>query len=451
MLSSTGLTSWFVRLRLLCGLAFLIAPTVYAQQVAGEETTEVCLEFRVSRMRIDTAYASNDVRLRQILTMIRQAQADTTRILRRVTFCGAASPEGNCTINQRLSQGRMEAIARYVRSRIDLPDSIVTYDDAYIPWEWLSAEVRATASTIPCADDVLRIIGDSTLIIPCQGEARPDPRVDELKRLCDGQAWRTIFHRYFRSMRKGCVLIVTAPRPKPLPVPEPMVIEVLPPADTIAVLPPAPEPEPEPAPEPEPDLWTPKLYVKTNLLAYPLLIPNVAVEWDFAPHWSVALPIYYSAFNYFKHTIKFRTFAVQPEVRYWLKAGGGQHGSDGQTGDSGQHASGESHNGDGWFVGLHAGVAWYNLAVNSSTRIQDHKGGNPALGGGLSVGYRLPLGEKHWKLEFSAGAGIYRVHYDKWANEHEGVKTGEVRKTYVGPDQLSVSLIYTFQLKQKQL
>ncbi len=42
------------------------------------------------------------------------------------------------------------------------------------------------------------------------------------------------------------------------------------------------------------------------------------------------------------------------------------------------------------------GLAYYNFAFNGKYRYQDHLRQTPALGGGLSIGYRLPLKSTCW-------------------------------------------------------
>lgn len=173
-----------------------------------------------------------------------------------------------------------------------------------------------------------------------------------------------------------------------------------------------------------------RLHLKTNALGWGLAIANVAVEVDLARHWSFTLPLYYSAWDYFKSTIKFRTFAVQPELRYWL-----------------------SGSNDGLFAGAHFGLAYYNLAVDGDYRYQDHNDDTPAIGGGVAVGYRMPVCKgSRWRVEFSAGAGVYPLHYDKFRNTprtKDGLMVGSEKKTYWGIDQLAVSFSYTFDLSKK--
>src|SRR5690554_7135701 len=96
---------------------------------------------------------------------------------------------------------------------------------------------------------------------------------------------------------------------------------------------------------PEIEEWNRKLHLKTNAIGLGMAIANVAAEVDLAKHWSFTLPVYYSAWDYFKSTIKFRTFALQPEFRYWL-----------------------SEENDGFFAGAHFGLAYYNFAFDGDYR-----------------------------------------------------------------------------------
>ena len=177
--------------------------------------------------------------------------------------------------------------------------------------------------------------------------------------------------------------------------------------------------------------WTRELHVKTNVVGLGLGIANAAVEVDLAKHWSFTLPVYYSAWDYFQSTLKFRTLAVQPEVRYWFKFCN-----------------------DGWFLGGHFGYGFYNLAFNGDYRYQDHDRDTPAMGGGISAGYRTHLSKnKRWKMEFALGGGAYLVNYDKFHNTSD-VKKGlmvesSIEKTYWGIDQATISISYAFNLTKK--
>lgn len=173
--------------------------------------------------------------------------------------------------------------------------------------------------------------------------------------------------------------------------------------------------------------WQRHAYVKTNMPAWLMLWINAAGEIDIAPHWSANLSIYYAGYNYFKSNLKFRNFSVMPEVRYWPLA-----------------------RNNGFFVGAHFGMAYYNVAFCGDKRYQDHDGNTPALGGGINVGYRFRLPRNpRWQMEFSVGAGAYRLDYDIFDNRHDGLLVGREKRTFFGIDNAAFSICYTFDVNGK--
>ena len=106
----------------------------------------------------------------------------------------------------------------------------------------------------------------------------------------------------------------------------------------------------------------------------------------------------------------------------------------------------------GLYVGAHFGVAYYNFAFNGDWRYQDHDGRTPALGGGLSVGYRLPISRnKKWNLEFGLGAGAYSLNYDVFHNLNDvrdGLLYDTRTGTYIGIDNVHVGISYRIPMKK---
>ncbi len=323
----------------------------------------------------------------------------------------------------------MESLEKLVRSKVEIPDSVVTYNDSYIPWEYLSSLVEA--SDISHKGEILRIISEEAKIVDYIGDRSIDNRVLRLKALDGGKVWKELNRRFFIPMRNACVIFATY-QTEPLPRIEPVIAKVdsvytIEWTPTLPILLDSIQPIRE---TPIAEQWHRTLSVKTNALGLGLAIANAAVEIDLCKHWSFNLPVYYSAWNYFTPTVKFRTFAVQPEMRYWF--------------------SEKNLRNDGLFVGAHFGLAYYNIATDGEYRTQDHDGTSPAFGGGLSVGYRMPISKNNrWKVEFSIGAGAYSLHYDKFHNYHNGFLVSTEKKTYIGIDQASVSFSYTFDLKRK--
>ncbi len=90
--------------------------------------------------------------------------------------------------------------------------------------------------------------------------------------------------------------------------------------------------------------------LKTNSLGLGLLMANLGVEMGLSRHLSFHVPVYYSGVDYFSESEKFRTLALQPELRW----------------NFGRPR--------GLFIGAHATAAFFNVAVGGDYRYQDRGG-----------------------------------------------------------------------------
>ena len=392
-----------------------------------ERHTEICIDFRVNSTVIDSAYSDNAARMQEMVEFLRTIHQDSTINIIEVSFCGAASPEGSYQLNRKLAQGRLSALEKFIRSEVDIPDSLITYNDSYIPWDYLKSQIED--SGLIRKDEVIAILEEEARLVDYHHpNTHIDNRVVKLRALEGGKVWQQMHNLFFDRMRNDCAVFVTYKKELP-PVQEPIIVidivfyvpsTVITP-DTTAIV---------ETIVPKIEEWNRKLYLKTNALFWGMGMTNVSAEIDLAKHWSFALPVTYSAWNYFTSTVKFRTLAVQPEFRYWFN-------EDNQK----------------FFIGAHFGYAQYvNVAVDGNYRYQDHDGKSPALGGGISVGYRMPISKSDkWDIEFSLGAGVYSLHYDKFHNTprtKDGLMIESIKKTYWGIDQAAVSFSYSFDLKK---
>lgn len=395
-----------------------------------ERHTEFCFGFRVNSTIIDSAYSDNAVRMQEIIDFLRTIRQDSTINIIGISFSGAASPEGSYQLNRKLARGRLEALEKFVRKEVDIPDSLITRKDSYIPWDYLKSQIED--SRLVRKDEVIAILEEEARLVNYHHpNTHIDNRIVKLRALDGGKVWKQMSKLFFRQMRNACAVFVTYKKELP-PVQEPIIVP-----DTVVVGPPVEVVETVPDTAaivdvviPEIEEWSRKLHLKTNAIGLGMAVANVAAEIDLAKHWSFTLPVYYSAWNYFKSTIKFRTSAVQPEFRYWL-----------------------SEENDGFFGGAHFSLAYYNLAFDGDYRYQDHSRETPSIGGGVSIGYRMPISKNNrWRVEFSLGAGVYSLHYDKFHNTprtKDGLMVESIKKTYWGIDQAAVSFSYSFDLKKK--
>ncbi|MCM1370101.1 MAG: DUF3575 domain-containing protein [Candidatus Amulumruptor caecigallinarius] len=164
-------------------------------------------------------------------------------------------------------------------------------------------------------------------------------------------------------------------------------------------------------------------HLSTNAVAWAMAVTNITAEWDFMCHWSVALTVNYSGWNYGSATRKFRIFQVRPEMRWWPRR-----------------------KRSGFFMDAHLSFAYYNFALPGwEYRIQDRKARHPAPGGGIGAGYRIDLGKSgRWSLDGAVGCGIYSLKYDRFENRENGPFVDRVNKFWFGIDNVAISLVYNF-------
>ena len=416
--------------RILTYIIFICAYTsVYAQDYLSDiyvtsDTLEVY--FRLSDDSLDPQFKNNGANLRAFAERYTDLMKDSGRNVRSILVVSGASPEGSTSLNQSLSDKRAEVVFRYmVEAGLADPEDI-EIESRGIDWKGLTELVRK--SSLAFRDDVLEILGQPEWIRK-DGKII-DGRKNMLMRYDDGKAWKELQHRYFQDLRATRVMISYSIRKESQAPVEDVIVAQEPSSSVLVAEEPGTPVEDEPDTIPSTEGWSRKLHVKTNVIGLAGAIANAGVEVDLGRHWSFNLPVYYSSWNYFRETLKFRTLAIQPEFRYWI-----------------------SEDNDGFYAGAHFGTGYYNFAFGGDYRYQDHDGRTPALGGGISLGYRLPMGrDSRWRVEFSLGAGGYSLHYDVFHNTAEtkdGLMTGSVRRTYWGIDQAAVSFSYSFDLKRK--
>ena len=156
--------------------------------------------------------------------------------------------------------------------------------------------------------------------------------------------------------------------------------------------------------------------LKTNVPFLAVAVQNLAVEVQLAKHITLDLPVMWSISD-IEREHALRTFALQPEARWWLKSAGTGH-----------------------FFGLHAHVAWFNAKWDAD-RYQTRK--RPLVGVGLSYGYKLPLSD-HWGAEFNLGAGYANMQYNTYYNIENGAMIDTRNRHYWGITRAGISLVYRF-------
>jgi hypothetical protein len=373
----------------------------------NKNCTNIEVHFKLDDYNLELDYMGNEASLQDFAHKVDSIGIEK---IDSVVIVSQSSPEGAYKHNLFLSENRANTIRRYILDKHpDLKEHLRVYPDGE-SWDRLRDYVeRDTLMTESVAKRVISIIDSDVNVATKKWQ------------MAQLSIYRYLLTTYYPRIRNSsfCILYYS----------DDAIIE----AETLLKF---AENRPDPtefvvpmAPE-EKDEWNRKLDLKTNLVGWGFGVVNAAVDIDLAKHLSLTLPIYYSAWDYFKTTIKFRTLTIQPELRFW-----------------------PSRENKGFFVGAHFGMAYYNMALDGDYRYQDHNRETPSLGGGVGIGYRLPISKSgHWRMEFTLGAGVYSRYYDIFHNTpvtKDGVMTESVKKTYWGVDQAAISFSYAFDLKKR--
>lgn len=165
-------------------------------------------------------------------------------------------------------------------------------------------------------------------------------------------------------------------------------------------------------PRPAVDLGKPFVNVRTNLLQWAMLTPNVGAEYGFNNRWSVLLDLNWTHWNWKNGDRRYRLWSVAPSVRYHI----------------------DSH----WYAGVGYQGGQFGFKFGENGR----QGGFHSLA--LKGGYLLKL-NKALSLDFGLGLGYVRASYDKYQRIDgcDVVIEKGLKKNYFGPTSVDVTLIWS--------
>lgn len=394
-----------------------------------DTTTEhkISIDFRISSAEIDSTYSDNAVNLRRLHDLIREVSENDCMRLDSIHVSGLSSPDGTLESNRRLSLRRAISLRDYLLNDCAIPDSVLHFGPTIVAWEQFR-DILANSS-YAWKDDALRIInrGDSN------NSVDHNRRMNRLKRLAGGSAWRTLCQEVFPKLRTSYIVtaIIEIERPAPTPNMEELVpTNTVAPTDSLVVVEEVVEEiaVPDTAASdtsievhPE-ESFKPQLAFKTDLAYLALTVANLGAEFAWGKHWSVDLPLVFSPYTVARDW-RMRFYVIQPELRYWLKRPLKGH-----------------------FFGVHLHTGYYNISFDKDNRYQDDE---LFFGAGLSYGYAVNF-NRHWGMEFTLGVGYLHTKYDVYYNVHNGAMYREnVPYNYFGITKLGINLVYRFDIGGK--
>lgn len=335
------------------------------------------VQFRVGQSNIDLSYADNERQITQFCQRVMRNLAISEQEEMQLNIYTGASPEGPEELNRRLGEQRGIALKELLTERLKglVLHCAVINEGA----RWGQLYNMVEKSNEPWREDVLTILGKR----PGADEWQTDDREQRLRKLKNGLVWRELNERYLPPLRTSGSAVIFPVREIPVSQRDTIVIR-----DTIIYL-------PEPCPQYEPPIdLDPAWAIKTNLLLWGVVAPNVQVERSLGKtnRWSIEGEIFWPwwTWSHNAHAEQFLNIGV--ELRYWL-------------GNRQKH-----HTLDGWHIGMGLAGGYYDFEWKRSEGWQgeylnvycnlgyQHRFGRRnqwAVDGGLALGW-IPTKFRHY-------------------------------------------------------
>lgn len=402
----------------------LLILLMFMQQVfARENHTEIMVGFRVNDTCVNSNYADNASRIREIVSFLQGLNNDSTIRVTSISFCGAASPEGSYEWNRRLANGRLSSLESIVRREVHIPDSIISRNDSYIPWNYLKEQVSRSNSSYK--DTVMAILEEEPVLVKDSDSGKlVDARIVKLKGLDNRRVWKELFRLYFAKMRYASAVIVTYKdddgKIESLSIPVASLQ-----LDTDIAM------NTEPIDMKIPAISEHKPFfmaVYTNMLYDLLAIPNLGIEFYLGRNWSVGCNYMHAWWSHDRRHRYWRLYGGEINARYWfgkaamLKPLTGHH------------------------IGAYIQTITYDFEFGGKAYMGGEPGGTifdrAHFGGGVEYGYSLPVGQR-LNFDFSIGLGYIggKVH-EFVPDGGRYIWTATKTRHWIGPTKLDVSLVW---------
>ena len=161
------------------------------------EQGEAFLDFAVGKTAINPDFGRNATELEKIRKMIGLVHDDKDVTINRIAIAGYASPEGSLAMNERLSEGRANALRNYLQSRYpDIPRSLYSVHFGGENWDDLIKVLQT--SDMPDKQAVLDLIDRYSI---------NEGRESKLMALKGGTPWRYMLKEMFPALRKVTVAV----------------------------------------------------------------------------------------------------------------------------------------------------------------------------------------------------------------------------------------------------
>ena len=139
--------------------------------------------------------------LDRIVSITRQVMADTTSTVSRIQIIGLASIEGPVDRNERLAEGRAEALKRYIQQHVPTPDAL--YDMAYggEAWTELRDQINDIVIAGTVSSDTIAALRQALNVIDTENDL--NRREQRLRQLAGGRTYAYIQQHLLADQRNS--------------------------------------------------------------------------------------------------------------------------------------------------------------------------------------------------------------------------------------------------------
>lgn len=400
----------------LVGLLLMLCGAAWGQGGVRLLEDSARIQFRVSRIELDTALFGNGISLRRFADTLAAGRRDSAFLLKSIAIEGGASPEGTIRFNDWLAVNRANVIFNYIGSfsRFQpLPHDILTIHTPGRDWQGLLRLMQLDPN-IPYRAEAIALV-ERIVANPRPAKGQPDP-LTLLKQLRGGKPYAYLLRQIFPTLRASRVKVSYQWAPLPVPVSiAPLTIYNMRVRDSLTLR----------GPE-----WMPveskpcrPLYVAlfTNALLDAVTIPNAGFDVYVGRRFSVNASWMYAWWRKGAKNHFWRIYGGNIELRRWL---------------------GQGKPLTGWHLGAFVGITTYDF----------ERGGRGYLGpkwsylGGLSGGYSMPVAHR-FNIDFNLGLGYMGGTYKeylprgRWPHTHY-VWQQTKHRHYLGPTKVEISGVW---------
>ncbi|MCC8096680.1 MAG: DUF3868 domain-containing protein [Tannerellaceae bacterium] len=175
-----------------------IQPDVETEKRRNEQW-EAYLKFPVSQTVILPDFRNNQAELTRLREGLETVRSDNNLRVNRIDITGYASPEGSVALNERLSQGRADAMKNYLTSHMGFQRDV--YHVTRGGEDWTKLEKLVEGSSLADKNEILAIIRNT---------ADLDTRQSRIASLNGGAPYRQLLSEYYPQLRRVlCVVHYT--------------------------------------------------------------------------------------------------------------------------------------------------------------------------------------------------------------------------------------------------